>query len=128
MIAAVVALALAVAAAVSGLIALALKALSAEKRGGDARADEAGLAKSLEFMTRQRDDAETRANEERNRADALDSLLAEMATSGPVDGAFDRLLSKWQAARTRRHDPAAMPAPSGTATASSGDELLRPGD
>lgn len=127
MTAAIVALSLAVAAAISGLIALAIKAIGAERRSGDARADASGLAKSLESVTKQRDDADQRADDERKRADALDSLLAEMATTGPVDGAFDRLLAKWQASRARRDDPAAVPAPSST-PATNGDELLRPGD
>jgi hypothetical protein len=124
-IAAVVALAIALAAAVGGLIALAVKAISAERRCGDARSDESAVAVRFESMTKQRDDAETRADDERKRANALDDLLAEMAASGPVDGAYQRLLSKWKTTRARGDAAPAVPAPSAPAAS---DELMRPGD
>lgn len=128
MIAAVVSLSIALSITAAGLFTLAVKALGAERRCGDARTDEAGLAKSLEAVSKERDDAEQRATEERKRADALDDLLAEMAAAGPVDGAYDRVLSKWQAVRARRDGPREVPAPSGPTATSGDDELLRPGD
>jgi hypothetical protein len=132
--AAVVALAVALAAAVGGLIALGLKALDAERRCGNARSDEAALAVRLVNMTAQRDDETRRADNERTRADALDDALAEaaLANAGPVDGAFGRLLQTWTSARAKAGagqgavPDASNPSSAAEADRPGSDDLLNP--
>lgn len=127
MTAAVVALALALAAAVGGFIALAVKALDAERRCGDARSDKSALAVRLETRTAERDDLANRLDDERTRANALDDLLANSAIAGPVDGAYERLLSSWATERAAHRD-GTRALPTAPAAASPGpDDLLRPG-
>ncbi len=128
MTAAVVTLAVALTAAVGGLIALAVAAISAERRCGDARADESALAVRFESMTAQRDAESRRADDEKERANALDDLLADAAVTGPVLGAYDRLLQTWRARRAPSSDGArAVPTPAPTADPGP-DDLVRPGE
>lgn len=112
MTAAVVALAIALAAAIGGLITLAVKAIGAERRCGDARADESALAVRFENMTAQRDTESQRADHEKERADALDDLFASGAVGSHK---WDELLQKWRAlhpvAATRGGAPGPVPAP-----------------
>jgi hypothetical protein len=124
---AVIALAVAIAAAIGGLIALALKALSAERRCGDARSDEASLAARLESMVKQRDDESTRADYEKGRADALDDALADAALNnvGPVDGSLGRLLQAWTRIRAKSGDGTRV-LPTPAATVSPGPDDLLP--
>jgi hypothetical protein len=117
----------------AGYVVLALKALSAERRCGDARSHEAALAVRLESMTAQRDAESKRADDEKERANALDDAIAEAAavSVGPVDGSWGRLLQKWSAVGTKNGPgQGAVSAPPATAEPGP-DELLpfprRPG-
>jgi hypothetical protein len=129
-IVAVVALALALAAAVGGLITFGLKLAGAERRCGDARSDESALAVRLEVAIANTHNESARADDEKRRADALDDLLASAAVSGPVDGSFDRLLQSWRDARARAAGGTGAGAvPAKTAPAKAGpNDLLRPGE
>jgi hypothetical protein len=122
--------------AIAALVAVtsfAIYAIAAERRAGaaTARADVADksvevAAANLDAMTKDRD-------AQKERGDALDQALADAAATGPTDGAFDRLLSRWQATRAAAGGDAAQAVrnagASGSETSSAGpDGLLRPGE
>lgn len=118
-----------IALAVTALVtvaSLALYALVATKQGGNEKAARAELAVRIEALTAANTDLATRLKDEKERADALDDLIAEMAIVGPVPGAYERLLQRW--ATGRPGDRArAVPAPT-TATKPGPDDLLPPGE
>lgn len=80
---------------VSALLTLAIYAITSTRRAGDEKAGRAEFAARNESLTAQVADLASRLKDEKERADALDDLIAELAVAGPVDGAYDRLLQKW---------------------------------
>lgn len=130
MIAAVIALAVAVVAAVGGLITFALKGFSAESNLGDAREHEATIAGQLAIANAATETQRSRGDSEKRRADALDDLIAKHAATaaGPVDGAFQRLLQEWAGPghTAAGGAPGAVPAKPAAATPGP-DDLERPG-
>ena len=128
MIAAVVALAVALAASVGGLIVLALKWGDAERRGGDARADESGMAVRLEVAVANTHNESARADEEKRRADAIDAQYQKLLASGAVAGADGELSSEAAAAHPAAAAGTGAAVSHGTAADDPGpDGLLRPG-
>lgn len=117
-------------AAIATSAAFALKAINAEHAAGISAAASVKAAAELEAVTKERDAETARANDERKRADALDDLLAQAATTGPVDGGYDRLLQAWHVTRAaHRPGPRALPSdPAAETKRDLGpDDLLPPG-
>ncbi len=130
MTAAVIALAVAVAASIGGLIALALKGLSAESDLGDAREHEATIAGQLASASAATETERSRGDAEKKRADALDDLIAKHAADavGPVDGAFQRLLQEWSVASNPATGGAQNAVPAKPSSSTPGpDDLIEPG-
>jgi len=91
-------------AVVLGLIAclfivLASDLRDAERRCADARVDAQKQAGQLAIAVANEATQRARADAERKRADALDDLLAQAATAGPVAGSLQRLLQAWRSTR-----------------------------
>jgi len=117
-------------AAIVGVLTLALKALSAERRAGEQKARADSLDVNLTGLAAQLADMTNRCNEERQRADRLDSAYAKMladVAAMPATGAFSRLLAIMSAAKTAARDPRELPAPI-SADAGSDSDLLKPGE
>lgn len=107
---------------------------NAEQRCADARVDASTKAGQLAIATADIATWKNTAAAEKERADALDDVLDEVATSGDAAGARSRVLSQW----TRKHagtgphaadgaGPIAVP-PSPAAESPGPEGLLRPGD
>jgi hypothetical protein len=107
--AAVVALALAVAGAIAGLIALAVKAIAAERRCGDSRADEEKLAGELAAANASAEQWKTKATELEKKNALLVNLSVKAVDLLPPDGAKQRLHAEWFSASL----PNAAPTDSG---------------
>lgn len=121
--------------AVAGIIAgLAFAVRGAEQRCADARVGEATKAGQLAIAAAEIATWKNTAADEKARADALDDVLDEVATSGDAAGARSRVLSRWAKAMpgadssaTTGHDPGGVPASPPAATAALGDGLIAPG-
>lgn len=130
MTAALIAVTIALAAAACGAIVLALKGIDAERRCGDARADEAAMAARYEATNANLHNETNRADDEKRRADALDDTIARYAAAaaGPVAGAEQRLLAEWANVPGKPGGAGAGAVPAKPAAAAPGpDELLKPG-
>jgi hypothetical protein len=118
------------------LVAMAFAIRNAEQRAADARVDAANKAGQLAIAAADIATWKNTATDERRRADALDDVLDEVATSGDAAGARSRVLSRWARAGDSATDPKpaagdgshAVPAPPPAATAADRDSLIRPGD
>jgi hypothetical protein len=113
----------------AGVIALALKALSAERRAGEQMARANSLDVNLTNLAAMLADAENRHREEKERADRLDDAVSQMVAdmvAGPVDGATRRLLQKANATKSARGDGARELHPPRSADVEAGTELLDP--
>ena len=123
-----IALAIAIAAAVAGMLTLGVLAIAANRRAGDEKSGRAELAVRLEVAIANSKTQSARADDEKKRADALDDLFAETAVNRPVDGSYDWLLQAWAAIRAAHRDGArALPTPA-AAPSPGPDDLLRPGE
>jgi hypothetical protein len=117
--------------AIGGVLALAFKALSAEKRAGEqkARADSGDV--NMTSLAAMLADMTNRHREEKERGDKLDDvvakLLVEMA-SGPSVGAFDRLRTIIAAAKTADRDGQGVVSAPTSADARADTRLFRPGE
>jgi hypothetical protein len=101
-----------------------------------ARADSVASATAATYEARlalekaRADGLQKLCDEEKRRADSLDDLLATLDRGGDPATARERVLQLWQVQRANAAAAAsaarALPAPS--AAASTGDDLLRPGE
>lgn len=135
---AVITLAVALVLAIAGLVTMSLKALSAERGRGDARADEAGLAAQNVTLSKDLDRESARADSEKERADALDAAIAKFAADavGSIDGSHERLLEAVAAIRANVpsrggsdpvRDAGSPQASTGTEHREGDSDLLEPG-
>lgn len=115
------------------IASLAFALRDAERRTADARVDATNKAGQLAIAAADVATWKNTAADESRRANALDDILDEVATSGDAAGARSRVLSRWareagDGADTAHRDGAsAVPTPSATKTAVGGDDLVRPG-
>lgn len=133
MTAAVLGLAAMFTGALVGVITMALKALSAERRAGEQKArgdvgdvNQTALATMLSDMTNQRNEEKARVARLRK---ALAGLQAQIV-SGPVNGSAARLLQAIATATAEDdHDSRELPEPVSADTSAPRDsDLLRPGE
>lgn len=104
MIAAIITAGIAVTTVALVLLLMALDIRDAERRCADARVDAQSRAGQLSIAESNAATEKARADNEKRRADALDDLIAQHA-SGPVDGAYQRLLQEWRSTRESTHAP-----------------------
>lgn len=120
---------------VAGIIAaLAFALRSAEQRCADARVGEATKAGQLAIGAAEIATWKLIATKERDRANALDDLLDEVATSGDAAGARSRVLSRWArdvsdvpATTAGHNDHDAVPPTPAPEPTKLGDDLITPG-
>jgi hypothetical protein len=113
-------------AVVGALMTLAVIAIQATRRAGDEKARRSELAVRVESVTAKNNDLAQRLKDEKERGDALDDLIAELAIAGPVDGEFKRLLQRW--ATQRPDDRPGIVHPPASPASPGSDDLLRPGE
>jgi hypothetical protein len=108
----------------AAVLPLAYTALAATKRAGEQKARADALDVNLAGMVAQRSDALNQARIEKERADGLDDLIAEMSVRRDVDGAFDELLLKWARSTANRGDGAGIVHPPASPSGPGPDDLL----
>lgn len=125
---AAIAVALAVAAASAAVLTLAIKALGAERRAGDQKARADALDVNLTGLAAQLAEMTNRHREEKQRADGLDDLFAQVLTraAGPARGSYELLLAEVRAYYAKRGDGARAVHPSASPGTPGPDDLLDP--
>jgi hypothetical protein len=111
---------------VGAVTTLAVFAITATRRAGNHQARADSTSVRLENMTARCHDESKRADYEKERANALDDTLAEMALvyAGPIDGSLGRLLQTWARAKLPDGDGARTVSPSSAPAEPGSDDLL----
>jgi hypothetical protein len=124
-------LAVTLAAAIVEIVWLAHRLVTGAERLADTRVHESEIAGDLRVANADTKTQADRADNEQRRADALETLLDDMALDGDAAGARARVLARYARARaTAGARPSPVPADPDADTVSvvGRDDLIRPGD
>ena len=117
-----------IAISVGGVLVLAFKALSAERRAGEQKARADVLDANHTIAARQLADTAAQLKDAQERLDDLSTALVNMAGDMPVNGSFHRLLQVADRRKAASGDGAGSVHHDESSDAGRDDGLLKPGE